>query len=63
MSGTKNNESDLNALLSGKDEYELMYMLATQLGIASPGSQEERNTSSLYQRKVLRSAIKELRLR
>jgi hypothetical protein len=43
------------------DEFQLMDRLATQLGIAGPESQEERNTSSLYQRAVLRAAIEQIK--
>lgn len=39
------------------DEFELMDQLAIILGIAGPESQEERNNSSIYQRRVLRAAI------
>jgi hypothetical protein len=42
------------------DEYGLMDELARMLGISSPESQEEKNMSSLYKRKILRRAIKEL---
>ena len=43
------------------DEFQLMDRLATQLGIAGPESQEERNTSSLYQRAVLQAAIEQIK--
>jgi hypothetical protein len=43
------------------DEFQLMDRLATHLGIAGPESQEERNTSSLYQRAVLRAAIEQIK--
>tara|TARA_R110002072_G_scaffold287391_1_gene453010 strand:- start:268 stop:972 length:705 start_codon:yes stop_codon:yes gene_type:complete len=38
-----------------------MDRLATHLGIAGPESQEERNTSSLYQRAVLQAAIEQIK--
>lgn len=47
----------LNPIL---DEFQLIDRLATMLGIAAPESQEERNISSVYQRRVLRAAIKAL---
>lgn len=42
------------------DEFQLIDKLAVQLGIASPESQEERNTSPLYRRAVLRAALKQI---
>ena len=44
-------------MMDSLNEFQLIDKLAIQLGIASPESQEERNTSSLYQRAVLRAAI------
>lgn len=38
------------------DEFELIDKLATLLGIAAPESQEERNASALYRRRVLRGS-------
>lgn len=57
------NESDLSELLSGKDEFELMDLLATEVGVAGSESQEERNSSVVFRRSVLRAAIKQLRAR
>lgn len=42
------------------DEYELMDQLATMVGVSAPESEEERNMSSLYKRRVLKKAILEL---
>jgi len=44
------------------DEFELMDQLATILGVAGPESQEARNNDVLYQRRVLRKAIAEIKL-
>ncbi len=38
-------------------EFELIDKLATMLGISGPESEEMRNTSITYQRRVLRAAI------
>ena len=45
---------------STPDEFELMDTLAVKLGLSAPMSQEERNMSSLYKRRVLKEAIKRL---
>ena len=42
------------------DEFDLMDKLATMLGESAPISKEERNMSSLYKRRVLKSAINTL---
>jgi hypothetical protein len=42
------------------NEFELVDRLATMLGVAGPESQEERNMSPVYQRRVLREAISAL---
>lgn len=49
-------QSECSDLL-GLDEFELIDRLATMVGVAGPESQEERNTSPAYQRRVLRKAI------
>jgi len=41
-------------------EYELFDKLATLIGVAAPESEEERNMSSAYRCRVLRTAIKSL---
>jgi hypothetical protein len=44
------------------DEYIMFDKLAGILGIAGLNSHEENNLSTVYRRKVLRAAIKELKL-